>query len=117
MFLYNANLSKLYLIITAIIVVSHALESKTDDEEVQKVLEKYFKKVSDVQSKYVINEGLSKIIARYFNGTVNAFPLFRISIKMDRKPIKIPWTLDQVPQVNDTLMKKKYKYVKVKYVK
>lgn len=103
-----------FLQISTIIVASNALMPTTDNEEVQKVLAKYFKKVPDIRSSYVINEGLAKTIATYFNGTVNAFPLFRISIKIDRTPIKIPWTLDQVTRVNDTQIQKRYKYVKVK---
>ncbi|XP_039745374.1 uncharacterized protein LOC120623417 [Pararge aegeria] len=110
----NKSLFTHIQIIAAVIGVSYALEPKTDDEDIQKVLAKYFKKVPDIHSSYVVNEQLAKTIANYFNGTVNAFPLFRISIKIDRKPIKIPWTLNHGTRVNDTLMKKRYKYIKIR---
>lgn len=91
-----------------------ALEPLKDlnEEEIKDILAKHFKNVPDIQSKYVINDGISKLIARYYNGTVNTFPLYKISLKIDRKPVKIPWTLDYASKENDLSIKKQYKYVK-----
>lgn len=88
---------------------------ETDDAIVKRVMEEYFKNVPDIDNKYIINEGLSKTITKYFNGKINAFPLFKISVKIDKTPIKIPWTIDPVqlkPQTEKP-MRKRYRYVKV----
>lgn len=77
-------------------------------------MEKFFKKIPDGDSKYVIDQGLSKTIKKYFNGKVNAFPLFKINVKIDRNPVQIPWTLDQAETTNEKPMKKRYKHLKHK---
>ncbi|XP_050357091.1 uncharacterized protein LOC126777873 [Nymphalis io] len=103
------------VLIFTVIALSDALESTINNEEdIKKVMELFFKKIPDVGNKYVINEDLSKTISNYFHGKVNAFPLFKINIKVDRTPVKIPWTLDQAEPPNEKPMKKKYKYIKRK---
>lgn len=94
------------------ISISHA-EIQTDDSVVKEMLEKYFKNIPNTDNKYIINEVLSKTIAEYFNGKISAFPLFKVSIKIDKTPVKIPWTLDTdkiEPQKKH--MKKRYHYIK-----
>lgn len=46
-----------------------------------------------MEPQYVIHEGLSKVISRYFKEKITTFPLYKISLKLDRNPVKIPWTL------------------------
>lgn len=78
------------------------------------IAEKYFSKISNIDSKYIINEGLSKTISNLFNGKVHAFPLYKISLSIDPKAVKIPWTLEQGSHLDGSQYKKKYKYYKLK---
>ncbi|XP_059049360.1 uncharacterized protein LOC131844470 [Achroia grisella] len=95
-------------------IVANALEpnKENNDEEIKRVIMKYINKVPDVEANYVVNERLSKIISQYFQGKINTFPLYRISLKIDRNPIKIPWILGQPTNVNGTTQGKRYTYVK-----
>lgn len=90
-----------------------SLEQKNvvDNEYMKTVVSKYINKIPDIKTQYVINEGLSKAISHYFNGKVNTFPLYKISLSIDRNPVKIPWTLGQ-PNKNGNIKKRVYRYLK-----
>lgn len=110
--------------IISLVLYSNALEAQNETErEINNILQKYIDKIPDIDSKYVINEGLSKSISRYFKGKMSAFPLFKISLKIDRTPVKIPWTIDghgeQVPTSVDGVANNgeiQYKFLKPKKV-
>lgn len=95
--------------------MARTLDTQKDEinEEEMKILSKYIEKIPDVPPKYVINEGLTKMVSKYYNGKLNTFPLYKISFKIDRKPVKIPWTLGTPNNFNETKPGKKYTYVKV----
>lgn len=42
-----------------------------------------------------MNERLSKVISHLFSGKLRVFPLYKINLKVDRKPVKIPWILGE----------------------
>lgn len=90
----------------------HPQQVLSPDEEIKQIIAKYVSKIPDVPPKYVINDGLTTFISKYFNNKINTFPLYKISLKIDRKPVKIPWTLGSAA-VNATNGKKKYTYVKI----
>lgn len=90
----------------------HSQKNQTE-EEMKNIILKYIENIKDIDSKYVINEGLSKSISNYLNRKVNVLPLYRISLKIDRNPIKIPWTIPATPTVDDSSSKLKYKYVEI----
>ena len=81
------------------IAVTNSLEPKPNNEindDIKTIIGKYLKKVPDIESRYVINDKLSSIINHYFKGKISSLPLYKISLKIDRNPVKIPWTLDTV---------------------
>ncbi|XP_026725973.1 uncharacterized protein LOC113492623 [Trichoplusia ni] len=90
-----------FLLMITMISAVNCLEPlvKTDiNEEIKTIIGKYVHKIPDFQSKYVINEELSKIINRYFKGKMTTFPLYKISLSIDRNPVKIPWTIDSIDE-------------------
>ncbi|CAG4925283.1 unnamed protein product [Colias eurytheme] len=94
---------------------SHSLKPISDNGEDEiKMAEKYFANIPNIESKYIINEGLSKTITNLFKGKINPFPLYKISLTIDPKPVKIPWTLNGASNSNDSFYHKKYRYVKLK---
>ncbi|CAK1548289.1 unnamed protein product [Leptosia nina] len=109
-------------IISASFKISSCLETKQEKESgeekngMRAIADKYFSKISNIESKYIINEGLSKTISNLLQGKVNAFPLYKVSLSLDRKPVKIPWTLDLASPLDDSHYKKKFKYLKIKKV-
>ncbi|CAH0699114.1 unnamed protein product [Spodoptera exigua] len=117
-------------LITGIIAVVNCLEPLADnniDEETKTILDKYVKLIPDIKSRYVIDDSLSKIIDYYFKGKINTLPLYKISLTIDRNPVKIPWSADQAGEVhneneiqkalNEQLDKKtKGKHYKVKMI-
>ncbi|KPI93268.1 hypothetical protein RR46_10528, partial [Papilio xuthus] len=110
--------------ILGLFVLGSCLESTTEhseknqtEEEMKNIILKYVENIKDIESQYVINEALSKSISHYLNGKVNVLPLYRISLKIDRNPIKIPWTIPEKPTVGDNGSKLKYEYIEVKTTK
>lgn len=85
------------ILTTTILACTSALEPahpiQLADGEARDVVQKYIKNIPDIENQYVVNEKLSKAISRLFNGKISMLPLYKISLKIDRNPIKIPWTL------------------------
>ncbi|KAJ0181132.1 hypothetical protein K1T71_003217 [Dendrolimus kikuchii] len=80
----------------ASITPAKALEPKdAAEDDIKQIINKYIRKIPDIESRYVIDEGLSQAISHYFNGKLHTFPLYKISLKLDRNPVKIPWTLGE----------------------
>lgn len=107
----------------ATIALANCLEPVANnkiDDEIKQVIAKYLDKIPDVKPQFVIHDGLSKVISRYFKGKVSTFPLYKVSLKLDRNPVKIPWTLNEDSHANMTVnvgksvAKKIYKYIPAK---
>lgn len=79
-------------------IYTNALEvaTKKNDKALQDMIAKYVNQVPDIEPKYVVSEGLSQILTKLMNGKISTFPLFRIALKVDRSPVKIPWSVDEV---------------------
>ncbi|CAH1643521.1 unnamed protein product [Spodoptera littoralis] len=117
-------------LILGIIAVVNSLEPLVDnniDEESKTVLNKYINLIPDIESRFVIDDSLTKVIDYYFKGKVNTLPLYKLSLTIDRNPVKIPWSTDQVGEnhnkdeiqkaLNEQLDKKtKGKHYKVKMI-
>uniref|UniRef100_A0A2A4K8F8 Uncharacterized protein n=1 Tax=Heliothis virescens TaxID=7102 RepID=A0A2A4K8F8_HELVI len=73
-------------------------ENSNINDKIKTIIGKYISKIPDINSRYVINDELSKVINHYFKGKINPLPLYKISLKLDRNPVKIPWTLDTVKE-------------------
>ena len=73
-----------------------ALEpEKGHSEEIKTMMTKYFSKIQDIDSQYVLNQGMANSISRYFKGKLDVFPLFRIKLTIDRNPVRIPWKIGE----------------------
>lgn len=75
--------------------VDHTNGNQVNDDEIKSIVLKYFQSVPDMNSEYVLNEGLAKSITHYFKNKVVALPLFNINMKIDRNLVKIPWETGQ----------------------
>lgn len=85
--------------------------SSLKEEEIKKIVGKYIDEIPDIESQYVVNEGLSKAISHFFKGKIKSFPLYKISLKIDKNPVKIPWSLSEGGQ-NTNVKTKQIKYKK-----
>ncbi|KAJ2946473.1 hypothetical protein O0L34_g12521 [Tuta absoluta] len=73
---------------------TNALEAKNENsEEIKKVILEHMNKISDIEDKYVMNNRMAKTFAKYLGGKVNVLPMFKISMKIDRHPVRIPWNV------------------------
>ncbi|CAB3237170.1 unnamed protein product [Arctia plantaginis] len=93
------------IVLIVTVALANCLEPVADnklDDEIKQVITKYLAKIPDVEPQYVIHEGLSKVISRYFKGKVSTFPLYKVSLKLDRNPVKIPWSLADESNANIT---------------
>lgn len=63
------------------------------------MVHEYLARIPDVESKYVINDRLSKILSNLYQGKISVMPLYKVSLKIDRNLIKIPWTLETNPDI------------------
>lgn len=102
------------------ISLANCLKPKHTDiteEEIKKVISKYVDKIPEIEPQFVIDEGLSKVISHYFEGKITTFPLYRISLKLDRNPVNIPWTLADNSGHKDSVKQEDKKVRTYKYVK
>lgn len=77
------------------------------NEDIKAIMGKYLSKIPDMEPRYVLNEKLSSVINHYFKGKISTLPLYRISLKIDRNPVKIPWTLSSVDEThNDVVLQR-----------
>lgn len=76
------------------------------DEETKTTLYKYINSIPDIKSRYVIDDSLTKIIDYYFKGKINTLPLYKLSLTIDRDPVKIPWSTDQADTHNENEIQK-----------
>ncbi|XP_048005092.1 uncharacterized protein LOC125240931 [Leguminivora glycinivorella] len=84
------------ILVLSLIICTNALETRNNTEsEIQRIFQSYLEKIPDIESKYVLNEALSKSISKFFKEKISVLPLFKMSVKIDRTPIKIPWTVEQ----------------------
>lgn len=91
------------------IAVVNCLEPLADnniDEETKTTLYKYINSIPDIKSRYVIDDSLTKIIDYYFKGKINTLPLYKLSLTIDRDPVKIPWSTDQADTHNENEIQK-----------
>ncbi|XP_035429476.2 uncharacterized protein LOC118262326 [Spodoptera frugiperda] len=96
-------------LIIGIIAVVDCLEPLADnniDEETKTTLYKYINSIPDIKSRYVIDDSLTKIIDYYFKGKINTLPLYKLSLTIDRDPVKIPWSTDQADTHNENEIQK-----------
>lgn len=86
------------LLMTSTIILTSALKpaSKVEfaESKIKNIINKYIANISDIEDQYIVDERISRAISHYFHGKLSAFPLFKIRLKIDRTPVKIPWTLE-----------------------
>ncbi|KAI5630771.1 hypothetical protein NE865_16520 [Phthorimaea operculella] len=76
---------------------SNALEAKNENsEEIKKVLLEHMNKIHDIEDKYVMNNRMARMLGKYLGGKINVLPMFKISMKIDRHPVRIPWNVGGV---------------------
>ncbi|KAJ8734723.1 hypothetical protein PYW08_013973 [Mythimna loreyi] len=89
-----------FLIINMFMVVN-CLDPKTNNDindEIKTIMGKYLRNIPDVEPRYVLNDKIASVISHYFKGKITALPLYKISLKIDRNPVKIPWSLAPVDE-------------------
>ncbi|XP_021182170.3 uncharacterized protein LOC110370583 [Helicoverpa armigera] len=87
------------ILLVSLLTVVSCLEPAANNnitDKIKTIIGKYISNIPDINSRYVINDELSKVINHYFKGKVNPLPLYKISLTLDRNPVKIPWTIDNV---------------------
>lgn len=82
------------------------------------VFSKYLEKIPDIKDQLIIDERLSRAISHYFKGKISPFPLYKVSVTIDRNPVKIPWTLEgantikvEKPKIYNGNTHKQYIYI------
>lgn len=93
------------------VTVANCLEPMVHNDindEIKTIIGKYISKVPDIKSRYVINDALSNVINHYFKGKITTFPLYKISLTIDRNPVKIPWTLDAVDERQEDVIQRSF---------
>jgi hypothetical protein len=112
---YSFTFNVIFQILTLVTVVYCSQPTKENEEDIKKILSKFIDKIPDLEPKYIKSESISNMISKYYQGKINTFPLYKISLKIDRNPVKIPWSIG-VPEgiKNQTINGKKYQYARVK---
>lgn len=102
-YVFNINIPyyhcHIFQVIISTVVLTSALEPAANieqaDDKVKEIISKYLALVPDIEEQYVTDERLSRAISNYFKGKISSFPLYKVSVKIDRNPVKIPWTLSE----------------------
>lgn len=85
-----------FLLTITTITFTNALQRvELADDRTRDIISKYLQNIPDIEDQYIVDERLSKVISQYFKGKISSFPLYKISLKIDRNPVKLPWTMQE----------------------